>query len=657
MAAMMTFDFQTFFIFSLFCLFSVLCYSLFFKKPKFGCDDLPPSPPSLPVIGHLHLILSSLAHKSFQKLSSKYGDFLHLRIFNVRIVLVSSASVAHEIFKVQDVNVSSRGHVAVDESLLLGSYSFLMAPYGDYWKFMKKLTVTKLLGPQALERSRGVRANELEKLYANLLDKAMNKESVDIGAEVMKLTHNSICKMMFGKSISEENGEADKMRSLITEGFGMTTKAFLSAVLRRPLEKFGISLFKKEIMSVSNRCEELMERVLVERETKLEEHHQGGDIINMLLTAYRDKNAEYNINRNHIKSVTMDLIGGGTDTLVHAIQWIMAELINNPKVLERLREEIDYVVGNTRLIQEADIPNLPYLQAVVKEGLRLHPSFPVVFRLFRRGCKVRGFNIPKSTLLVLNTYVVMRDPNVWEDPEEFNPERFLGGSSRSGQVEDEVRELKYLPFGGGRRACPGSNLAYIVLGTAIGMMVQCFDWRIDGDKVNMEEARGALTLSMAHPLKCTPIPRNPEPVLSFNLIVREEQRLTSARVREQQQETLGFTTRREELPVSVRPSQTDSRSESSSSSIRRDRNTLCSHCGRSGHEKKECWQLIGFPEWWTVDGQEQKSEWWTWKRWRSWWLQPCSWSWASQCSSCLKFQCMLTEVFYFVIWMMNTFSH
>lgn len=209
-----------------------------------------------------------------------------------------------------------------------------------------------------------------------------------------------------------------------------------------------------------------------------------------------------------------DLVGAGTDTSRQIIQWTMAEMINNPKILERLREEIDSVVGKTRLIQESDILNLPYLQAVVKEGLRLYPAFPVLIRLFRRGCKVKGFYIPKSTLLVVNSYAVMRDPNVWEDPDEFKPERFLGRSSRSGQVEDEVREnvLKYLPFGGGRRACPGSNLAYIILGTAVGMMVQRFDWRIDGDKVNMEEAGGAMTLRMAHPLKCTPIPRTLNPL-------------------------------------------------------------------------------------------------------------------------------------------------
>lgn len=183
----------------------------------------------------------------------------------------------------------------------------------------------------------------------------------------------------------------------------------------------------------------------------------------------------------------------------------MAEIINNPKISERLREEIDSVVGNIRLVQETDLPNLPYLQAIVKEGLRLHPPGPVV-RTFQETCEIKGFYIPEKTRLFVNIYAIMRDPDFWEDPEEFKPERFLA-SSRLGQ-EDEKREdmLKYIPFGSGRRACPGSHLAYAVVGSVIGVMVQNFDWRIKGEKINMKEG-GTMTLTMAQPLQCTPVPR------------------------------------------------------------------------------------------------------------------------------------------------------
>ncbi|CAD5327994.1 unnamed protein product [Arabidopsis thaliana] len=293
-------------IFILLCLLSFLCYSLFFIKPKDSRDgrDLPPSPPSLPIIGHLHLILlSTLTHKSFQRLSSKYGPLLHLRIFHVPIVLASSASVAYDIFRDQDVNVSFRHSPPIEESLFLGSYSFISAPYGDYWKFMRKLMVTKILGPQALERSRRFREDELDRFYKTLLDKAIKKESVEIVEEAAKLNNNTICKMIMGRSCSEETGEAERIRGLVTESMALTKKIFLATIFHKPLKKLGISLFKKEIMSVSRKFDELLEKILVEHEEKMEEHHQGTDMMDVLLEAYRDENAEYKITRNHIKSM------------------------------------------------------------------------------------------------------------------------------------------------------------------------------------------------------------------------------------------------------------------------------------------------------------------------------------------------------------------
>lgn len=190
------------------------------------------------------------------------------------------------------------------------------------------------------------------------------------------------------------------------------------------------------------------------------------------------------------------------------MKWTMGELMNNPKIFERLREEIDSVAGKTRLIQETHLPKLPYLQAVIKESLRLHPPGYLLPRELEQECKIRGFYIPKNTLLVVNAYAVMRDPSSWKDPDEFIPERFLGQ-----EEEKKGKELKFLGFGVGRRGCPGSNLGNIIVEIAIGVMVQCFDWKIEGENVNMEETSGRMFLTLAHPLKCTPVPRILNPLL------------------------------------------------------------------------------------------------------------------------------------------------
>ncbi|ESQ56420.1 hypothetical protein EUTSA_v10024952mg [Eutrema salsugineum] len=507
MAATVSFDFQNCFILTLFCLFLTLfLFVFFFKKPKNGFD-LPPSPPSLPIIGHLHLLLLAPIHKCFHKISSKYGPFLHLRIFHVPIVLVSSASMAHEIFKSHDMYVSFRGAVAIDECIVFGSFGFLRAPYGGYWRLIKKIITTKGIGPQALERSHGVRVIELERFYKNLLDKAMKKQSVEIGEEAMRLVNNTLGKLSMGSAFSVEDNDGGKVSEFTVKLSALSRTFFVAQIFNEPLEKLGISLLKKEIMEVSHRFEELLEKTLVRYEEEMDDH-QGTEFMDTLMAAYRDENAEYKITRKNIKALFAELFFGAGDTSSTTTRWAMAEIINNPKILEKLREEIDSVVGKTRIVQETDLPKLPYLQAVVKETLRLHPVAPVLSREFEQGCKIGRFYIPEGTSLVINAYAVMRDPDSWEDPNEFKPERFLA-SSRSGQ-EEERREqaLKFLAFGTGRRGCPGSSLAYILVGTAVGVMVQCFDWEINGDNVNMEEATGLkFFMALANPLTCRPLPR------------------------------------------------------------------------------------------------------------------------------------------------------
>lgn len=310
--AAMTIDFQTCFTFILLSFFSFFGYFFFFKKT----NDLGPSPPSLPIIGHLHHFLSVLPHKAFQQISTKYGPLLHLRIFSFPIVLVSSATMAYEIFTTHDLNISSRNAPAIDESLVFGSSGFIVSPYGDYVKFIKKLLATKLLRPRAIEKSRGVRAEELKQFYLKLHDKALKKESIEIGNETMKFTNNMICGMSMGRSCSEENGETETVRGLINKSFALSRKILFVNVLRRPLEKLGLlSLFKKDILDVSNRFDELLERILLEHEEKPEEE-QDMDMMDLLLEASRDENAEYKITRNQIKALfVVKLISSETITI------------------------------------------------------------------------------------------------------------------------------------------------------------------------------------------------------------------------------------------------------------------------------------------------------------------------------------------------------
>lgn len=153
------------------------------------------------------------------------------------------------------------------------------------------------------------------------------------------------------------------------------------------------------------------------------------------------------------------------------------------------------------------------MQAVVKETLRLYPPGPVTTRECRQNCKINGYDIPEKTAVAINLYAIMRDQDSWDDPNEFRPERFLVSFNEQEkldqiQIEGKGQSFNFVPFGAGRRGCPGTTLAFSLINTTVAALVQCFDWKVNGDgygaKVDMQSGPG-MSLSMAHPLKARPI--------------------------------------------------------------------------------------------------------------------------------------------------------
>jgi cytochrome P450 len=157
-------------------------------------------------------------------------------------------------------------------------------------------------------------------------------------------------------------------------------------------------------------------------------------------------------------------------------------------------------------VDEADIPNLPYFQACVKEAMRLHPPVPLFDRVCREDCKLAGYDIPKGITMIMNAYSIMRDPKIWDNPNDFIPERFLKEEENTKGQNLQV----YVPFGGGRRMCPGTNMSSSLINGSVTAMVQCFDWKVvggdgpDGSKVNMDTKAG-VTMSLDKPFLSNPV--------------------------------------------------------------------------------------------------------------------------------------------------------
>ncbi|PRQ54537.1 putative beta-amyrin 24-hydroxylase [Rosa chinensis] len=490
-------DLQYYLLCSVLCFLSTIFIKSLFTKPS---TNNPPSPPALPVIGHLHLLTSSLS-QSLHKLSTKYGPLLLVRFGASRMLVVSSASMAAEIFKTHDLTFASRPSFAFADDLPYKNLGFFATPYGDYWRFMKKLCMTELLSPKQIERSRSIRQEEIARFLKKMMECAERKQRVDVGAELMRLTNN-------------KNGdEAEKIRELVKESFELAAKVCFGDVLG-PLKRVGFWVYGKQLIDVTMGYDRLLEGMLKQHEERAEREgwdREDKDLMDILLKAYQDDQAEVQITRTHVKAFLLDLFIGGTATTAEAMQWGVAELINHPDIFNKVREEMKTVVGS-RLVEESDVANLPYLQAVIKETLRLHPPVPLSTRESRETCKIKEFDIPEKTSVAINQYAIMRDPELWDNPDEFRPERFLVSTkekyeSELDQNESRGHNFQYVPFGSGRRRCPGSNLATILLNTSIAAMVQCIDWKIgDGNegRVNMEVGAG-MSLPMAHPLVVLPV--------------------------------------------------------------------------------------------------------------------------------------------------------
>lgn len=195
----------------------------------------------------------------------------------------------------------------------------------------------------------------------------------------------------------------------------------------------------------------------------------------------------------------------GSDTTSTTMTWILAILLNNTNALKRAREEINHHIGKKRRVESSDIKNLVYLQAIMKETLRLYPPGPLLVpHEATKDCYIQGYNVPKGTRVFANVWKLHRDPSIWLEAEKFSPERFI--NEKNGELY-EGHNFEYLPFGLGRRACPGSMFATQVCLITLARLIHGFYLEVPmGEDVDMREGLG-ITLPKLTPLNVILTPR------------------------------------------------------------------------------------------------------------------------------------------------------
>lgn len=468
-------------------LVTALLFQLFTKnrRPKTQLIP-PPSPPTLPILGHIPLLYSSSDpfHKSLTTLAFRYGaPFMRISIgpFS-KFMVVSEASIAKQVLETHDMSfISTR---------------FKNFDYGiSNLEFLRNLLASD-------SQTKHVQEHEVLRMLEVLSRSSEQGEACDLGVELDKVVNNVLFSVVM--SVGSDSYESVKIREFVN---GLRAEVGgKSVVFSELMASFGLGRKKAEglLLKFNEFLEEIMEGHEEKRGSVGDE-----DLVDNLLENYEQQGDEVKRTTNNIKGALLDTLMAGLETMSVALKWTLAEIIDHPSVLKKLREEMIGVVGLHKLIHDSDIPKLPYLQAVVKESLRLHPPTPLILRKCTQGCQIGGYDVIPDSKMIINVYAIMRDPGTWKIPTEFIPERFFESPSTNNEllVDMKGKNLHYMPFGSGSSACPGANLAISMIQMVIGTLVHCFDFEARGG-VNMEEGCWGVSAGMAKPLVCRPIKIN-----------------------------------------------------------------------------------------------------------------------------------------------------
>ncbi|WCJ35331.1 Cytochrome P450 82A3 [Euphorbia peplus] len=502
----------------------IIIYYLFLKSQNTSKKKCPPQPGGAwPIIGHLPLLAAKQpAHIILGNLADKYGPIFTIKVGVHPTLVVSNSEIAKECLTTNDRAFANRPKSLVTEILGYNHQMLGFAPYGDYWRQIRKIVILELLSVHRLNILKHVREAEvnaaIKELYREWSKNKNENNSNELFIEMKRwffdITSNVILKIIVGKRYVEygkiENeGNDDAWRVTLRDFMELSGKVSVSDALPylRWLDLGGI---EKEMKKTVKKLDSIVDEWLVERRKNTASHTSIGDedFMDLLLSIINDSEELSDRHADTINKATcMSLILAASDTTAITMTWALSLLLNNRDTLKKVQEELDNVVGRERQVAESDAKNLVYFQAILKETFRLYPAVPLLVpHESMEECTVNGYTIPAGTRLFINAAKIQRDSSVWVDPLEFRPERFLTSHK---DVDVKGQHYQLLPFGSGRRVCPGISFGLQVLNLTLATFLHSFEIETLSDNpVDMSDGAG-ITNTKATPLEVVLTPRLP----------------------------------------------------------------------------------------------------------------------------------------------------
>ncbi|XP_026456227.1 protopine 6-monooxygenase-like [Papaver somniferum] len=470
-----------------------------------------------PVLGHLHLFGSGEhPHEMLSKFAEKYGPAFTMKFGKHTTLVVSDTRVVKECFTTNDTLFSNRPSTIAFDLMTYATDSIAFTPYSPYWRELRKISTLKLLSNNRLESIKQLRTSEVSVCFKELYE-LTNKKSdngepvpIDLKRWFDEVSNNVTMRVIFGKQnfgskiVRGEDQEAVHYKKIMDELSRLSSLTMLSDMV--PLLGW-LDYFKGDLKAMKRNGKELnsiLQKWLEEHKSKKSSHDRQ-DFMDVMLSISKETQLYGHDQDTFIKATCLAMIMGGTNSTEVALTWILSLLMNNRYALHKARQEIDLLVGKDRQVEDSDVKNLTYMNAIIKETMRLYPLGFLLERDAKEDCEVGGFNIEGGTRLLINVWKLQRDPNVWTDPMEFKPERFL---TENADIDVGGQHFELLPFGAGRRVCPGVSFALQFMHLVLARLIHGYDMEtINGEDVDLSVSSEGHVNIKSTPLELILTPR------------------------------------------------------------------------------------------------------------------------------------------------------